>query len=173
MRFITRNLAFDSTAPSKSTLNKTGTSESSFNLVPDKVPGNGKLHFKSVQSMLLGVGALREEFGVRIDGTENSRTDKYERFLAQKEAQYASSHEQSSSSNDGRVSRDSKILMREFRKQITVGLSPVDKRNADPFLSVAEKVLVKCDVIQKKSIRYRGVGRRGNVIININDLKHM
>ncbi len=129
-------------------------------------PGQkSKLYFKSAHTMIM----KKIRFGSGGDEDAENPTAKYDRLVIEVGSNLAkgAAHDRSQTgSSRTKTVDDGEMILRELTKQGRVALAD-ERVRGDPLIGVAEKVLVKCSVIQqKKNLHYGGIGRRANVMLN-------
>ncbi len=179
MKFMTRNQ--NGSLPSLSTSIHSGnTSQSLHASMCGQTGWNEqrklKLHFKSAQSMLLNVGVMR---GDRDDAIESSAM-KYDRLVSEVagkslgQAQAQAQKRQMDSINDEAEQEEynsedptapDKTTLRDAARQSKVG-NQSSMLKEDPLLRITEKILTKCNVIQRK-MRYGVADRRPGVPLDV------
>jgi len=119
---------------------------------------NTKIHFKSAYSMLLDLGVLGSKTSTRSE-LENSPMEAYQQLVRVK------------SKKESLFSPKNENLIEEARQYVIMNLKKhqvsryTTNKLSNPVLCAAEKLLLKCNLISKKTnLNYQGQGRRSGII---------
>jgi len=184
MKFKTRNNFISTsknntqTLPSISQYNMSMTQKSSYFPNDESEEQRPKLYFKSAHSLLLSVGSLKPPKSKNKDDNENLMA-RYDRILAElslkgnkapKPIKKELECSESSIEEEPEIKEDEIIAALGKKVKASMG-GTLRVKHFDPILNVAEKVLQRCGVVErKKNMRYGGAGRRTNMILNIKEL---
>lgn len=150
---------------SLSKLNEGRDNQSIYTNSGSPVTNGAKLYFKSVYSMLLNVGVLKEKPGSFVGESSYGNFQKQVQVRKKSDSGTDSDDsETSSKKKENELAEEAKnFILNNFKNRQT-SVAAMSKFS-NPVMSAAENILLKSNqIVKKKNTMYNGVGRRKGMV---------